>query len=270
MALTIKKQRVSHAVAESLLELIRQQTYAPGSRLPPEKDLCAMFGISRHALREGLKELEALGIISVKHGEGIFVKRISVESMLETLLPLSQLVELDQKDLLSVVKVRRVIELETAQEAAQSITPPQLERLAGLLQQMEEALDDPRQFGEADVEFHVALAEASGNSIASAVLRLLRSMYAWMFQSRRALPPQRYAQSLAQHKAIYAALSAGDARAARKAMAEHLELVRRNVLTAFGPADTGARSRASRPEVTEGGEEEWQAATVRAEDRCLE
>ena len=138
----------------------------PGDRLPSERELSRTFGVGRSAVRDALKPLTLLGIIDVRQGDGTYLRATQSE-----LLP--KAVEwgllLGQPGALDLVEARRHIEVALATLAAQRRDEQDLKDLRKLLLRMEQAEDDD-DFIEADMEFHLRIADLARNSVLAGIL----------------------------------------------------------------------------------------------------
>lgn len=226
----ITRQRAFELVVERLEALIAENPLESGARLPPERELSQRFGVSRVVVREAMRFLESRGIVEVKQGSGAFVgsstKRIATTMTLPLMLERASLIEL--------FIARQALELATAALAAQQATPKAIETLSTLLENLGElnsiapsGLAGYRTFAELDVQFHLGIAEASGNGALSTLLRavlpLLNSGRLELLKRRRAdmeafLTPERLNTVLDEHKSIFAAIKNRDPVGARNFM----------------------------------------------------
>lgn len=190
-------------VAERLRELLSDEHVAPGDRLPPERELATQLGVSRSSLREGLRRLSDLGIIESRQGSGTY------------LAPL---------DLGDLFEVRQRLEPLAAALAAQRRSDRDLLRLDEALAEMRAALPDAAHFGDADVNAHATIVEAS----ASLPLRVLFAAISDLLRHSRATTATDAglrATALTEMTAIVAAIRDRDGDAAEQAMRGHLEHV---------------------------------------------
>ncbi|NLM95524.1 MAG: FadR family transcriptional regulator [Firmicutes bacterium] len=182
--------------------------------MPTEQELCREFGVSRSPLREALKVLEAEGLITIRHGEGMFVSELP-----EAFARRSDFLTLKEGvTALHVLDVRRILELESVRQAAKAVPPVDVSRLRELLSVMEENKEDVALFREADVDFHLTLGELSGNPVLAQILRELRSV----FLDQMARDPL-VNEASRDHAAILQAVERGDVDGAQRAMERHLD-----------------------------------------------
>lgn len=223
----VEPRRLYRQIAEQIGALIASGEFAPGKRLPPERHLAQMLGVSRPSVREALIALEIAGLVDVRVGSGIYVRDAASPAPAVTA---SAAPEVPDPGPFELLRARRLIEGETAALAAKSSKEQDLdainESIAWMVQENER--NAPTQEG--DREFHIRIAEASGNSALAVVVRGLwdqryRPMYTKIEQHFST--PALRAQSLSDHVAIFEAIEKKDARAARAAMHRHLDRVYR-------------------------------------------
>jgi GntR family transcriptional regulator, transcriptional repressor for pyruvate dehydrogenase complex len=212
------REPVSAEIARKLLDYLLSGVLLPGDRLPSERELSRTFGVGRSAVRDALKPLTLLGIIDVRQGDGTYLRATESE-----LLP--KAVEwgllLGERRALDLVEARRHIEVALATLAAQRRDEADLEDMRRLLLRMKQAGSDD-EFIEADMEFHLRLAEAAGNSVLAGILINIRSLIqVWI--TRVTYAADSVAPSYQEHVPIMDAVEAQDPAAAAAAMAAHLD-----------------------------------------------
>jgi DNA-binding FadR family transcriptional regulator len=202
---------------------------AEGDRLPTETELARRFEVSRGVAREGLRSLEERGLVTVKHGSGATVRPATDWDMLNPEVLVAVLAsERGPKLLGDFLECRRLLEIEAAGLAAGRATDDELVRLSEALERMEVAAVQPvggpsaeDRFHEADIAFHRAVIQATGNH---ALGRMTEPVHRALAAARRPLarPELRLERSLPEHRRILAAIADGDADEARAAMRAHL------------------------------------------------
>jgi GntR family transcriptional regulator, transcriptional repressor for pyruvate dehydrogenase complex len=161
---------LSQVIVENVEQSIRDRKLVPGQRLPTEQELCAMFSVSRTAVREALRMLSARGLITIKKRRGMFVSDMSTSHASSTMSLLLEL-KFDKDYILHVFNVRRSIEPEVCRWASQNRTPEDLAILRGNLARMEACDPEDRDVESTlDQEFHSTIAAASKNPIVPVVL----------------------------------------------------------------------------------------------------
>jgi GntR family transcriptional repressor for pyruvate dehydrogenase complex len=225
-----------------------------GAWLPPEAALAAQFGVSRGVARECIRGLEERGLVAVKHGRGAAVLP---EQRWDVLDPDVLRALLDDGRgtaiLGEVLESRRILEISAAGLAAERAGPTHLTQLSDAVDRMaaaaHRALENPEAedlYHEADIGFHRALIDATGNRVLGA---LSEPIHRALMAARRPLarPGVRLERGLPEHQRILAAVAQGDVSAARDAMSEHLltvEAYLREYAEAVGePLRDGKRQR---------------------------
>jgi GntR family transcriptional repressor for pyruvate dehydrogenase complex len=202
---------------------IEAQTFPSGAQLPTEAELCTLLGVSRATVREAVSQLRADGLLVTVQGRGTFVATGS--SLRPFRIEADELETLDQ--ILHVVQLRMSVEAEAAALAAQARTNAQLADMRRLLRLMDGASREGRSAPELDLEFHAAIAAATGNPL---FLRFVEFVGPKLIP-RGSLPAnsvgpefRAYLEGVqAEHHAIADAIAARDAGAARAAARLHLE-----------------------------------------------
>ena len=218
-------ERLGVGVVTALVELIVTGQLNEGDLLPPEGALCEHFGVSRTVLRESVKRLEEKGLVIVSQGRGTQVRAHGYWNMLDPVV-LSALIDNDEAlgvlDELTVV--RASLESVMARAAAESRTADQLRRLENALTAMRQSESETDSFRQADVVFHYAVMEISGNQLAE---NIAKNLYKRAVESSRYQginPPDAVSRTLEEHALIVKAISAQDPAAAEKAMHDHIHV----------------------------------------------
>ncbi|PXA80039.1 GntR family transcriptional regulator [Caulobacter sp. D4A] len=214
-------------IADTVADAIEAGQYKLGDRLPTERELAEQFGVSRPTLREAMIALEMLGMIEARHGLGIYVT-----GDVRPVAP--QLAERDTEiGAFELIEARRLFEGEAAALAATSITEEQIAQLESLLDRMHE--EEEIRGEDADREFHLVIAGATGNG---AIIATIENLWDWRNRSplaRNILARARgmgLEPRIAEHRRVVDALKARDPAAARQAMRDHLERVIEHLLHA--------------------------------------
>jgi len=218
---------VYEQVAEQLLGQIGARRLKPGDVLPPERELTESFGVGRSSIREALRMLESQGVISAVNG-GSFVVADAANPLNSSLRLMFTLDE--QTGMHDLFELRRILEVEAAALAAVRHGAGHLKEMDAAIEEMEASLADSGgdRFIEADLRFHLAVAEATGNRL------VLHSMQAVRDVIRRALLtvysiPQSPESAVVEHRAVRAAIASGEPSRARHEMSNHLVRVESDV-----------------------------------------
>src|SRR4030042_2775574 len=163
---TIKPTKVSDEIVNQIKNLISQGTLKPGDRLSPERELVKEFGVSRPSLREALNSLIATGFLEVK-GKKTLIKSVASECMQD---PLSLLIQTDTQKIFDLIEVRKAIEAWGSFYAAKRATEEDIKRLGSILRGVKKAFWEGRSWGKEDADFHLALAQATHNTIQTHIM----------------------------------------------------------------------------------------------------
>lgn len=218
----IDSRNRSDIIADRILQMLGSADYRPGQRLPTEKQLCERFGVGRASVREALKKLEILGVIEIRQGEGTFLQEVSPLGFWEMPLPLSRLITLRKRDLVDLMHIRRTIELETARVAAARRTGDHLAQLWALMDQMGREHGDAEAFLQTDLQFHITVAEATGNRVFPRLLNQVRELYVLQYKHLICRIPGVTHDSFRYHTDIVRAIEEGDGERAQAVMGQHL------------------------------------------------
>jgi DNA-binding FadR family transcriptional regulator len=213
---SIEPRRLYRQIADQIRGLIERGEYAPGARLPPERDLAKQLGVSRPSVREALIALEVEGLVDVRIGSGIYVRAGQ---------PSAPIANGETAGPFELLRARYVIESECAALAAKSAKRPQLQAMDAALDEMQRELGRGEQPLPADRMFHLRIAEATGNGALVQVIRMLweeRTGPLYQQLEHHYDSPQLWQAAIAEHRAVLKAIASRDAEAARAAMQRHL------------------------------------------------
>ena len=219
----------SERLYEQIVQQIEQRLVAGelkvGDQLPSERELAEQFAVSRTAVREAIKTLREKGLVEILVGRGTFIANGTNDIVRHTL---SLLMKFDSTNgFINMVEVREIMEPEIAAVAATRITDEYIAAMQEAMDKMEAAMNDVEAFVEADLDFHLALAEATQNPMIPALLdpiiNLLREQRILTTQIKGVAQHGQY-----NHKIIIEAVKRRDPEAAREAMRCHLEQIRRD------------------------------------------
>jgi GntR family transcriptional regulator, transcriptional repressor for pyruvate dehydrogenase complex len=210
---------VSDRIAQQILNLIATEEIKPGDRLPSERDLAALLGVSRPSVREAVKSLEAKGRLHVRHGQGVFVAPPQSQEDLRAALARQEVT------LGELFAMREVLEVPAAGWAATAGRDGRIDAASVALGELDNASDlDPPDFTllrDLDAAFHMRIVEAADNRFLRQTLGVLQEMLA-MSMETTLLIPGRLAKSRAEHERILEAVRRGDSTAARNAARRHI------------------------------------------------
>jgi GntR family transcriptional repressor for pyruvate dehydrogenase complex len=219
----VRTSRLYEQIVEQVEQSILKGQLKPGDQLPAERDLAQSFGVSRTAVREAVKTLREKGLVEAYTGRGTFVTSgtsNAIRQSLDLMFRVSQ-----QEGSIHLAELRQVLEPEIAALAASRIEDQLLATMREAVTAMDRSLQDPDAYIEADLDFHLAMAEAVGNPL---ILSLLDSIVGLLREQRSRIfsvdgGPER---GQFHHKRILQAIERHDPDAVRDAMRAHLEQVR--------------------------------------------
>ncbi|WP_337268171.1 FadR/GntR family transcriptional regulator [Oryzifoliimicrobium ureilyticus] len=224
----ISRKNAAQAVFEDLRSAIAAGKIPVGARLPAENRLALKYGVSRPVIREALRSLQTLGMTQTRTGSGTVVKTASPAADLSYS-------GYSARDL---IEARPFIEIPAAGWAAIRRTPEQAARLIDLCDRMDRE-EDQHRWVKLDSEFHMLLAEASGNSVFVTIVAEVRD--AVMQQSELVnMMARRRIASNREHRKIATAVEAGFQENASRAMELHLVRVKQAVTEIIGVPETEA------------------------------
>jgi GntR family transcriptional regulator, transcriptional repressor for pyruvate dehydrogenase complex len=233
----IERRNTYELVAESLLALISERHLKPGDTLPTERELMQHYGVGRSSVREALRMLESRGLISAG-GSGAFAVADFRNPLNDSL---SLLLAVEEGSLRELFEVRRIVEGEAVALATERGEEVHLDRMRAATELMREGLGNRDEYIEADVAFHLTIAEATQNRM------ILHLMHAIRDQLERALGsiykiPGSPERSIEDHGLIIEAMEAGKPDEARERMREHLARVEESVEAATAKSSRAPRS----------------------------
>lgn len=224
----VEKRRTWEEVVRQIEKQILQGHLGPGDRLPGERQLAEQLGVSRASVREALRVLEALEFIRARTGTGagsgsIVVQEPTAGGAMTSLLRLH--IGLSHFTMPDVIETRVVMEAWAARMAARQVGDGGLENLAGILERMEDRSLSRWDFNELDTEFHVGVAETSGNRLVTYFMHAIRdAIRLEMVAAFERLDDWKMvADGLRrEHAALYHAISVRDEEAAARTVENHI------------------------------------------------
>ena len=210
-------QKLYHQIARTIAAEIAEGRYAPGDKLPSERELADEFGVSRPTVRDAMIALEFQGLVEARQGSGVYV---SVPA------PVAEEVAEVEVSALELIEARRLFEGEACALAAAIVTDDQLADLDRLASEMAGDLA-PEEVERLEQEFHLAIAHATGNA---AIVTAVEDLCSLRQQSPLCAATLRRARATGgdfagAHRQIVAALRDHDSKAARQAIHSHLAQV---------------------------------------------
>jgi GntR family transcriptional regulator, transcriptional repressor for pyruvate dehydrogenase complex len=232
----IQKRSVVHEAIAQIKALIDRGDFRFGGKLPPERELAKLLGISLPSLREALRALSVLGIAEMRHGNGTYL-RSSLDVWSHE--PFSLLFNLNPSTHLDLFEARIGLEGVIAELAAKKRSQDDLTRMEIALRHMEAHLNDKAGLIRYEFEFHQAIVEAAHNIL---LRTIMEKLYKLLHESREKTVDllSDYREVYEEHYLIYEGIRAGKPSAARKAMVTNLLKVEQRFKKAVGEPLQGA------------------------------
>ncbi len=215
---TIRRANVYQLTAERLVQAIAEENLSPGDPIPTEREISMRFGVGRSSVRESLRLLEAHGII-LPSGGGSY--RVGERSSL-LLSALEMLIALGGVTLPDLHDFRRMLEIEAVRRVARAADAESVSRIRAALQSMISHRLEPPAALHDDLQFHVAIAEATRNGAFIAAIHGVRGALAEIVEAANI----DIDEAIQQHQLILEAIIAGDEEAAVARMEEHMNFVK--------------------------------------------
>ena len=221
----IRRNKVYEEVAKQIERLILKKLQ-PGDKLPSERELAEMLGVSRSSIRDAIRSLELIGMVEPRQGAGTVVREISATSVVT---PFTTVLTHQRQAVSELLDFRKMLEPPLAARAATHASPEEVAEMEEILSRQEDKLHREEVAIEEDSEFHYSVAMASENSVVLKVLDVLMDL---LRETReRSLQVEgRPQKSLAGHRRILAAIKRRDSEAAEAAMRRHIQDVEEIVL----------------------------------------
>ena len=224
-----RPKSLDSAVLDSLAAYVDRHSIAPGSRLPSERVLCEALEVGRSTVREALKRWEALGIVEISHGSGVYLKVAVSPKLLHVPLILTRPSKV--KNLLQILEVRRALEGEAAAVCAVSAAEDDISAIGMALDAMESAYRAGKG-PEADWQFHELVYQSTGNPFFPQIIQSMRSLLHQLWENPLELPDFA-AASFPYHRTMYDAIACRDPHAARAEAWKLIDSVSNEIREAF-------------------------------------
>lgn len=207
-------------IVEDLKKDIISGDLKPGDKIAGEYDLAKKYEVSRFTVREAMKKLDSMGLITIKHGIGSFVNEITPESFMKPLLPVLVMSNIDIQE---ICEARLPLEVQSISLCIDRVNEEKLNQMKELYAKMEKALakNDFEEYNELDIQFHLLLAKASENRVLFEMLSTLQDML--REQLRRDMKvPHSMERSIRRHKLMIEAIENKEKELAKQLMTLHI------------------------------------------------
>jgi GntR family transcriptional repressor for pyruvate dehydrogenase complex len=221
----IQRTSTVERIIENLISLIKKQSLKIGDKLPAERELCRMIGVSRPILREALKALQVMNIIDIRQGAGAYVKSLEPKDVVEHL---DIVFHLDSSLYHDLYEARRVLEGSVARIAALKITDEEVCKIEESIRQAAAGMEDEQVFFQKDLELHEMVLKAAGNRVLPVFMQSINKLSLIIREKTNARPEIRRGV-IRDHELILEALKRRDPGQTTAAMEQHIT----NVENAF-------------------------------------
>jgi len=222
---TVRSSRLYEQIVKQIEDSVLKGILKPGDQFPAERELAEQFGVSRTAVREAIKALSEKGLVESYSGRGTFITNGTSHAMRQSLDLIMRIGQAEGSAQLA--EVRDILEPEIAALAALRAEDQHLESLREAVNVMDASKHEADAFIEADLDFHLALAEAAANplilSLIDSIVGLLREQRMRIFQTEGGPERGQY-----HHRRILKAVENRDPEKARQCMRAHLKQVRQD------------------------------------------
>jgi len=212
------KDNVTQLLIQRFQEMLREGVITQGTRLPPERELAAHFNVARSSLRQALKVLEIMGIITQKVGDGSY---LNTDTSAVLSVPMEFLFLLDDTSVEELTELRLLMEPGLARLAAQRATADDIALLRKSIKDLESSSMDKLKLVSSDLLFHRAIFQASKNRAASSLFQTIHRAMAKMILVTSQLVELEH--TLSFHKPIMRAIELRDGDQAAALMTDHLK-----------------------------------------------
>lgn len=235
-----RKDKAPLLIVREILARIKKGELKPGDCLPPQRKMADQYGLGRSSVREALNALIGMGYIEVIQGSGTFVAK-NMPSKEPSAHELTSFLE--AASIFDLMESRELLECKAAELAAERAEEGQLLRIEEAVKRIKENMDDIAGFFQADLEFHLALADASGNRvIAELVKMLIKKVHKHHRQFRATSSPEVREHTYQTARSVLSSIAGGDGGLAAKCMGDHLRRVGnqlREVILEIAPMISG-------------------------------
>lgn len=227
------------AVIAGIMDYLRERRLQPGDRLPSERDLAERLGAGRNAVREALATLVTLRMVESRPNSGIYLRHMGRDSSFEAMVMLADMgATPTPTEVTETMEVRAHLEALAVRLACERRTDADLERLEEILAKTAEVLASNGNIAQVDTEFHIALVDATHNSV---LVRVLHAFYRFTARRREVLFADR-AQGVASsrdHRKLVSLVRDRDADKAEALILRHMKRARNYWSEVLGDGGAG-------------------------------
>lgn len=219
----LQLERPADLIMRQIRNLISNGALKAGDRLPAERELASQFGVGRGHVREALRKLESYGVLQTFPQSGTIVASLGAGA-LERLI--SNLLDLDHDDIKALTETRGILEIHSAQLAAQRASKADIADIERALGAFRAEVEAGRPAVEEDLLFHLAVSKSAQNPVMTSLIGLMTPDIIRLHKVSRVCEAGRAQLALQEHIKIFRAIAAHDPKAATRAMSEHVRLIK--------------------------------------------
>jgi len=227
----IEQNSMTELVAKQLLGLLSGGHLSPGDKLPPERELASQLKVGRTTVREALKLLTLSGLLEARRGDGTYV---SLDFTNFVIQQISWPLLLSTRQVDMILEVRLPLEIQAAKLASERATSEELKEIARFIDLPKPKPRNITGETEVDLSFHEAIASASHNELLSNLMYSLQNILRQYIELANKMTDDSET-TVNEHRRVYEAIAGQNAKAAGKAMEEHINLSKTMILKAFNP-----------------------------------
>ncbi|MBI9071482.1 MAG: FadR family transcriptional regulator [Melioribacteraceae bacterium] len=223
---------IKQMIASQIEEAILNKKFEPGSKLPSENELCVQFGVSRTSVREAIQMLSAQGLVYIEKGRGIFVSKVTSESVVSPLQKYLKL-KIDKNYVVDLTHARQILEPAIAKEASLNHDEDDLQRLENDIELLINCKGGYIELANIDMSFHLNLAKATKNIVVPLLLKPIHSLIPEIKSTVYATVKDAKDSATIWHRKILDAVKRRDGESAYEAMVEHLKIAEEHAKKVF-------------------------------------
>ncbi len=215
----IERLLTPQRIVEQFQQLMLSKKLSPGERLPPEREMAALFGVGRSSLREAMRLLESMEVVETRPGQGTYLRTADLPLTIHA-RPVANCAAFR-----TILEARRAVEPPIAGLAAVRATPAAIQRLQQALAAQAAGIKIGENWTAGDLAFHRELTRAAENAVLQHIVDGLAEVLRAGREALERSSPGRPRDSLQEHQGILSAIAAHNAPLAEQQMAAHLESV---------------------------------------------
>lgn len=215
-----KRSNLCDMIFEDITKEIIGGVLKPGEKIAGEYEFAEKYEVSRFTVREAMKKLDSMGLITIKHGIGSFVNEITPESFMKPLLPVLVMSNIDIRE---ICEARLPLEVQSISLCVDKIDADKLNEMKQIVVKMEKALENKEfeKYNELDIGFHLLIARASKNRVLFEMLNTLQDMLREQMK-RDIVVPDSTERSISRHKLMIEAIEHKEKELAKQLMTSHI------------------------------------------------